>query len=806
MDGAPTTVLRQTPIIVLNYGGQPQSSLTTSLRTTARCIRLHRSSLPSAVSQVVHGVGLSDHVALEAEVVNALQCARDLLETPEDATITAMTAVKGVVQALLDDSYERQPEAIAIFVCQALKTVLQGWCSNALHGQLLNQVLITCLPQLQPASAQLLNAQTALGEATTLTSIVQRHLATVLQQQQLPQRNQCTVAALNLARLLAQHTVVHLTGPLGAGKHALVDVLLRCLELDHRGVQAHTLLAAGWADEALLSSPGGGGNTGILTSLLASHRQSLDLADGMDADELAAAEQPVWLVLKGRLSLPVQHCLQHIAATGQLLLLDGSRHWLPSSTRILVLDDDQNRTFGPTLSLGSINVVERGCELHELWLVQQGVSPEWAERYVQAAIDVWKCLHACTTVVESGPTYVQLIGTLQALFPPAVAAAWQDPAISVGTFHSACYMYALMWASLGQLQPDHAQLTHQTRRLESLLTRLVQDLGLTLTDQPLLEHVVQVDTGTLIHIASVLPESPPLRSLPGEVDPLNSTYIPTTRLEALRRASLYSLASGRHVGLCGPTAAGKTTLLQAVAEGLAGFDGTEARLVRFNCCSRSTVDDLWQQLRKPLDVSNGQTYHPTSQRKVLLMLDGLDHLQSIQPKDQTSATKYPLYHRDNTATASKVHPRYLSQSSNASSCMALPAIYAQQLVTEGVVLDAEGLALARPRRLTGVSMLFSCTTHQGRLINGCSLDPRLASLSTMLAVPSPAADELYHVTEQLTSQWVVSEHSRKHLNTAAVRTPKPDVAWVATLARCTVTAHEQLLGLYLPIQRRLAYR
>ena len=810
--GGPSAVLRHTPFICLNYGEQSQARLDSNLRTTARCITLHSSSLLTAVQQIVLGLGLAQQPDLEAELVNALRCARDFLQLDQATLMAATPVILAVVQSLLDDSFDRQPEVIAMFVCEAARTVLEGWCQDASQHQLVEKVVGLCLPRLLAAADGANRVPTASAQSTSVAASVQRRLLAALQQQHTPQRTQCSKAATDLARLLAHHPVVRVTGPLGVGKQDLVNLVLRCLEQDQRAVHAHTLLASGWSDEALLGSALDSTSVPILAALLASRRQRLDpdIAEGMDAEEQAAAEQPVWLILKGRLSLPVQRFLRHFATTGQLTMQDGSRYIVRSSTRIIVLDDAGERPgqpLGATVSLGPIDVVDRGCQLHEAWLVeQQSVSPSWASRYVQATADVWTCLQACTTVASSGPTYMQVVGTLQALFVSAVAAAWQDTSVSPLRLHSAAYMYALMWASLGQLQPGHADSASQSQSLEALLERLAQDLNLELSGHPLLEHIVEVDAGNLVHIGSVLPDNPLSHNLPGEADPLNSTYVPTPRLEALRRASVYSLAGGRHVGLCGSTAAGKTVLLQAVAESVAGFDGTEAQLVRFNCCPRSTASDLWQQLCKPMDVSNGLTYRPTSHGKVLLMLDGLDQLQPERQPDLVSATKYPRYNRSNTATASQVHPPYLHRTSNTTSCLALPAAQAQQLVTEGVVLDAEGLALGRPRRLKGVSLLFSANIHQGRLDNGCALDPRLASLSTLLAVPPPEAEELCLITEQLVKQWVLAEHARKHLNTAAVRTPIPDVAWVATLARCTVTAHHQLLALYLPIQRRLAYR
>jgi energy-coupling factor transporter ATP-binding protein EcfA2 len=471
------------------------------------------------------------------------------------------------------------------------------------------------------------------------------------------------------------------------------------------------------------------------------------------------------------------------------------------------------------------------------------------EAYESVMVKFWDAFDGSGAAVRGSMTPLSTIETATTLFHPMLDATTVEVATveeerDQQSLAIPCINFCFMWACLGPMAAETADererrirvsdwWRHESRRY---LKVSYPDEGLVLEYRP------EPDTGQLLAWSTFVRDfvMPPPR--PAETDSLNSAFVSTARLEALRFVSHLSLQAGRHVTIAGATASGKSRLLQEIIETHPESSGgaNTAVVVHAHGCLRLRPQILWEKLVKHLECPSGLTYEPCGHYKRLVcVVDDVDATSpppfmahrdecevlrtstlgtgSVPAVASASATLHSTAHTLNAA--GPLDGTTLAEADFDSGRTSSTIGLIRQMAMEGFIFERDGGSmLTRTRKVHNVTMLMSASMVGGSNKGCVALRPEIARHCTVLSCITPDTTECERLFSTLLATHAMSAQEPRGLlvgrrsvpptlNTSQPLDPvaRERAPWCVPLVRSTIEAHNSLRSKFIPTPDRIAY-
>lgn len=471
------------------------------------------------------------------------------------------------------------------------------------------------------------------------------------------------------------------------------------------------------------------------------------------------------------------------------------------------------------------------------------------EAYESAMVKFWDAFDGSGAAVRGSMTPLSIIDTATTLFRPMLDATTVEVATveeerDQQTLAIPCINFCFMWACIGPMAAETADERERRVRVSDWWRHESRrHLNVSYPEEGLvLEYRPEPDTGQPLAWSTFVRDfvMPPPR--PAETDSLNSAFVSTARLEALRFVSHLSLQAGRHVTIAGATASGKSRLLQEIIETHPESSGgaNTAVVVHAHGCLRLRPQILWEKLVKHLECPSGLTYEPCGHYKRLVCV--VDDVDATSPppfmahRDEcevlrnstlgtggaaavasTSAAPYPAAYSLNASGPSDGTTLAEADFDSGRTSSTIGLI--RQMAMEGFIFERDGGSmLTRTRKVHNVTMLMSASMIGGSNKGCVALRPEIARHCTVLSCVAPDTTECERLFSTLLATHAMSAQEPRGLlvgrrsvpptlNTSQPLDPvaRERAPWCLPLVRSTIEAHNSLRSKFIPTPDRIAY-
>eukprot|EP00049_Salpingoeca_infusionum_P009582 m.161990 g.161990 ORF g.161990 m.161990 type:complete len:5864 (+) comp14370_c0_seq2:258-17849(+) len=475
--------------------------------------------------------------------------------------------------------------------------------------------------------------------------------------------------ARQLYELTRISSVVHLYGPCASGRSTCIGTVAAALRRAAGvAVTRYDVPAAAMSLSELLGDAGRDtaadtpttSRVGLIPMLV---RQGMELRDATQAsavsmtDGTSATEEhdqqlteELWFVVEGPAPRTLVQRLEAVEALGYLELLDGTKLYMPSHIKLILVDDDdediERSEVCPAMYLPSL--LETSIVAHKLslWIQTQPSFAKVDKSAVQKQLELlqrfWIAHRHLDAVVAQGVLLIGLAETVMALYPQKLAACLQDVSHAPeDQLVIPCIHYCVMWASLGWIARMHKSQADAFERACEWWRQAANKVGVTFPEQAnVLDCRVNPITAELQDWNDALHELlPSAGRRVGHVRTPEHAYVATARLQARQFLMQLSMQAGRTVVVVGDGASGKSQMLHEAVEchSQTSTSSSDTAVVQLCGSDRLTPPALWEAMSKQLDCPAGTTYVPSQARKQLVcVVDDADMtvLQAVRRMHQ----------------------------------------------------------------------------------------------------------------------------------------------------------------------------